>query len=263
MSLEVLPSTHDVIAVRIDGKLDHASLQRVMDMVEQSLSDRDETHMFIEAIGFGGFEAAHLGEYVRRALPLLGKLKRFGRIAVVSDQAWVRAAARIESALLPNIGYEVYDIGEREQALAWVEGRESRAHGAGIRVMETSRPDVLAFEIDGKLARRDLEAVAERFTAAMAGHETTRVLGRIVRLGGAELRGLLDDDLIRMKLAALGSVERYAIVGGPPWLAGWVSVIDRLAKADIRHFELGEEAAAWKWIEAESRTRPSIMASGK
>ena len=66
-----------------------------------------------------------------------------------------------------------------------------------------------------------------------------------------------------MKLAALGSVERYAIVGGPAWLAGWVSLIDRLAKADIRHFEFGDEAEAWKWIEAEPRARPSIMASGK
>jgi hypothetical protein len=234
-----------------------------MDMVEQSLSGNDKTHMFIEAVGFGGFEAAHLPEYLRRALPLLGKLGRFGRIAVVSDQAWVRAAARIESALLPNIGYEVFDIDQREQALAWVEGRESRPRDAGIHVVETSRPDVLAFEIDGKLTRRDLEAVAERFSAAMAGKAPTRVLGRISRLDGAELGGLVDDDLIRMKFAALDSVERYAIVGGPAWLAGWVSIIDRLAKAEIRYFQLREEASAWEWVGAEPAARPAMMTEGQ
>jgi len=74
MSLELLPSAPDVIAIRIQGKLEHEALQLVMDKVEQSLAANERTHMFIEAVGFGGFEAACLPEYLRRALPLLGKL---------------------------------------------------------------------------------------------------------------------------------------------------------------------------------------------
>jgi hypothetical protein len=58
-------------------------------------------------------------------LPLFGKLGRFGRVAVVADQAWIRAGTRPESALLPNISYRVYLPHERDEALAWVTGKSS------------------------------------------------------------------------------------------------------------------------------------------
>jgi hypothetical protein len=256
MSLDILPSAPDVIAVRVQGQLEHDEMERAIDLIERSISANERTHVFVEAIGFRSLDMQHLSDYLRRTWPLLGKLKRFGRIAVVSDQAWLRAAARIESALLPNISYEVFGPSEREQALAWVEGRESYPHRGGIRAVETDRRDVFAFEIDGKLMERDLEAVADTFLA----QAPSRAIGKIIRFGGAELGGLLDGDFVRMKLAAMSSVERYAIVGGPEWLAGWISLVDGLAKADIRHFALQEEAAAWEWVGAQPRSRGQASA---
>ena len=125
MSIEILPSANDVIAVRLQGKLAHDELERVIDLIERSISERELTHVFVEDIGFTGIDMQHLPQYLQRARPLLFKLKRFGRIAVVSDQAWVRNAARFESALMPKISYETYSAAERDHALAWVEGRES------------------------------------------------------------------------------------------------------------------------------------------
>ena len=52
-------------------------------------------------------------------------------------------------------------------------------------------------------------------------------------------------------VAAPSGVERHAIVGGQAWLAGWVSLANGLARAEIRHFPLSEEAAAWAFIGAE------------
>jgi len=43
-------------------------------------------------------------------------------VAVVADQAWIRAGTRIESALLPHISYRTYMPDERSEALAWVVG---------------------------------------------------------------------------------------------------------------------------------------------
>jgi len=65
----------------------------------------------------------HMG----RALPLFGKLGRFGRVAVVADQAWMRAATRFESAVLPNVSYRVFEPGERDEALAWARGENVAA----------------------------------------------------------------------------------------------------------------------------------------
>jgi hypothetical protein len=55
-------------------------------------------------------------------LPLFGKLERFGRVAIVADQAWVRLGAQIESALLPDISYRTFTPDRSAEALAWVRG---------------------------------------------------------------------------------------------------------------------------------------------
>lgn len=49
---------------------------------------------------------------------------RLDRIAVISDEAWLRAASRIESALLPGVSYAVYDADEADAARAWVLGKD-------------------------------------------------------------------------------------------------------------------------------------------
>ena len=252
MTMEILPSAANVIALRMQGKLEHAEVMRMIELMEASINAHDTTHVFAEIIDFSGVEAAHVGEYLRRAGPFLKQLKRFGRIAVVSDQTWLRAAAKVESALLPNISYETFRLDERDEALAWVEGRTSRPRGTGLRVVETRRPEVLAFEVDGPITEDELEVIAERFTDNK-GRAPTRVIGKVVRLGGVQFKGLLDDDFIKMKLAAFSSVERYALVGGPAWLARWISLANAFTKADLRHFPLENEAAAWTWVEADLR----------
>jgi hypothetical protein len=65
----------------------------------------------------------HLG----RAMPMFGKLSRFGRVAVVADQAWIRFASRLESAILPFVSYRVFEPDRRADALAWVAGSEALA----------------------------------------------------------------------------------------------------------------------------------------
>lgn len=63
-------------------------------------------------------------------VPLMRWVWRLDRIAVVSDEAWMRAASRIESALLPGVTYAVYDAEESEAARAWVLG-EGNEEGEG------------------------------------------------------------------------------------------------------------------------------------
>ena len=80
----------------------------------------DKVHVFVETQGISSLELSSLPHYFSRAMPLFGKLNRFGRVAVVADQAWIRVGTRIESALLPFISYRVFEPDERDEALAWV-----------------------------------------------------------------------------------------------------------------------------------------------
>src|SRR5688500_4301007 len=120
--LEELDSVDDVLAVRISHKITGTDLDAIMDRLDELMAGHDKIHVFVETHQIDGIELTSLPGYMARALPLFGKLDKFGRVGVVADQGWVRAGSRLESAMLPGIKYRVYEPDERAEALAWVTG---------------------------------------------------------------------------------------------------------------------------------------------
>lgn len=118
--IELLDSPGDVIALKVSHRITGAELDTIMDRLDEAMAAHDKIHIFVETHSIDGIELSGLASYAARAMPLFGKLGRFGRVAVVADQAWVRAGTRLESALLPNIRYRTYMPEERDEALAWV-----------------------------------------------------------------------------------------------------------------------------------------------
>lgn len=121
--LDFITSAADVLALRVSNKISGDDLDAVMDRLEAMLAKHSKIHVYVEACSIEGIELSGLPSYTARALPLLGKLNRFGRVAVVADQAWMRAGTRIESAMLPFISYRVFQPEQRDEALSWVEGK--------------------------------------------------------------------------------------------------------------------------------------------
>jgi hypothetical protein len=118
--LEFIEGRDDVLAVTVSGKLTGTDLSAVMDRLEHIMANHDTVHIFTETRTFTGIEVSELPSYFARAFPLFGKLHRFGRVAVVADQAWVRTATRVESAVLPGITYRTFEPEQRDEALQWV-----------------------------------------------------------------------------------------------------------------------------------------------
>jgi hypothetical protein len=122
--LDMMDTAKDVVAVRVAGRVTGADLDMVMNRLEEAMRGNDKVHVFVETSAIDAIEIAALPSYIARAAPLFGKLDRFGRVAVVADQAWIRLATRIESAILPFISYRVFAPEQRDVALAWVAGSE-------------------------------------------------------------------------------------------------------------------------------------------
>jgi hypothetical protein len=118
--LEFLDTPDSILALKLTGSIKGADLDAIMDRLDAAFERHEIVHIFVETQGIDGIEIAGLPSYAARALPLFGKLKRFGRVAVVADQAWVRIGAQIESAILPFISYRTYEPEDRAKALTWV-----------------------------------------------------------------------------------------------------------------------------------------------
>jgi hypothetical protein len=115
-----LHAPDDVIAVAVEDRITAADLDALMDRLEACLARHDPVHMYVETRSIGSLELAGFGAHLARAMPLMGQLRRFGRVAVVADQAWMRAGSRAESAMLPFVRYRVFTPERQAEALAWV-----------------------------------------------------------------------------------------------------------------------------------------------
>ena len=122
-----LNSPDDVLALEISGTITGEDLDAIMDRTEAIMARHDKIHVFVETRDIEGMQLSALPHHMSRAFPLFSKLDRFGRVAVVSDQAWMRVGTRLESAFLPNISYRVCKPEERDEALQWALGREKVA----------------------------------------------------------------------------------------------------------------------------------------
>jgi hypothetical protein len=218
--------------------------------LRSALDANAKTHIYAEIVDLGGMSAESLVTGFKWAPEWLGKLDRFGRVAIVADQTWIRWAAKAESALLPHVSYETFETSARERAFAWVQGEVASPHAPAIKLIETDKPDVFGFEIDGHAGKDELDAISAHFRKELEGKEKVRVVGRIRNLGGLQMAGLFTSDYFAMKRGFLEKLDRYAVVGGPAWLRATLNSLAPLFRAEIRHFEPDEEVAAWQWVEA-------------
>ena len=56
-----------------------------------------------------------------RTAEFLALQKRFQKVAVLTDQAWVRQSARMQAVALPDTELKVYDLADEADARVWLE----------------------------------------------------------------------------------------------------------------------------------------------
>lgn len=118
-----IDSRDDTLAVKLSRTITGDDLDAVMDRVDEILVRHEKMQFFVETEHIDGLQLSALPHHLSRSIPILGQLRRFGRVAVVADQAWMRSATRLESALLPYVSYKVYEPKDRREALEWLEDK--------------------------------------------------------------------------------------------------------------------------------------------
>ena len=257
-----IDSAGDIIACSVRGGFTSAEIDALVSKVERALETNARTHMFVEIDGIADFDWSVLAKQLPRGLAMLRYLDRFGRIAVVSDDAWIRLWTRAESALLPGISYELFKCRERDRAFTWVQGLVESPHAAALTIIPTDNPSVLAYAIDGSVTAADMDkAVAEFGPKVAASSRSIRVLAKVGALDFPNVTALIRDRYFDLKKDTLGRLERYAVVGGPEWLRRAVQGMAPVLSFEIRYFEPSEEAEAWQWIGASPQSQVTSAAA--
>lgn len=117
--LEVLPSPGAVAAFKVAGTLSGADYDRIIAEVETKLSLHQRIGVLMDLAEFEDITLEAAWKDIRYDLSKLSQLKRFPRLAVISDKQWMRIAAAFADAF-PFLEVRHFSTAEASAALPWV-----------------------------------------------------------------------------------------------------------------------------------------------
>jgi len=156
--------------------------------------------------------------------------------------------------LIPAVEIRTFSSSERDQAIAFaaepVDPPTEPKHG--VTVLETGSPQILGFEIEGRLSKADMDRVVEPLQHAFESDQKIDLI--VVWKGGIRFDPsiITDASVISMKLSSVSHIRRYAVVGGPGWMKNVVGTVASALPIDIRVFGSDDEGDAWEWLKSAS-----------
>ena len=253
--LEILQSAGHLVAMKIAGELSGSDVQRAYDALGTALKQHERVSFFAEVDDSFELSLDAMVKDITNGLSQLGKLTRYHRAAVVTDKKWLATLARVEGLVFAWMEVRVFPISEREAAFDWASQPpppkpEPVVPPPAIKFIKTTKPNVIAFEIDGRITEKDMDLAIRTMDEVYKSDGKIRVLGRLTNMKGLDLRAVARQDLFSMKSQAMKRAERYAVVGAPAWLRNFLELINPMFSTEIRVFDAANENDAWEWLEA-------------
>jgi hypothetical protein len=254
--IEILESPKHLVAVKISGKITAADIDKAYTVSRDALKENDRISFFAEITESLAFTPEGLMKDLTEGIKNLGRLSKYYRAAVVTDKGWLGALVRVEGLVFSSIDFRVFEPAERDKAFAWASETPAplpkpQEPGASIHFLQTTNPNVFAYEINGRVRSKDVKAVVNQFKPHLEKEGKVNVLAKLSDFNGFDLFAMIEDDLVRTKFKSLSKVDKYAVIGPKPWMRNLLELFYPLTSVKLRVFDKDEEAAAWEWVGAQ------------
>ena len=113
--------------------------------------------------------------------------------------------------------------------------------------LERGKGKVVAFEIGESVTKEEVEQMLAQMREAVDEHGRIRLLVRME--GWPKNATAAFAERIRFAKDHYGDIDRYAVVGDHRLVEFLTEATDKVVSMELRHFDLPEEEAAWRWIE--------------
>lgn len=119
---DVTPDGDNRLILDIAGTIDRETMARGLDALLAASDGFSGGLMLYRIRDFHWPALDALAIEVRRLPALFGLLRRFDRVAVVADPAWIRRVSEWEGALMPGIAIKGFAEDEEDAAIRWLDG---------------------------------------------------------------------------------------------------------------------------------------------
>jgi hypothetical protein len=110
------------VDIEISDKLDSEEMKQALDELVDQSKDLENGLMLYDIIDFKMPSMGALAIEFSRLPALFGLIKKYQRIAVLSDTNWIKKASELEGMLIPGLEIKAFDRNQRKEAEAWLSG---------------------------------------------------------------------------------------------------------------------------------------------
>lgn len=126
-----------------------------------------------------------------------------------------------------------------------------------VHPVQTTRDNLLAFRITGKVTKEDMHEMAEMSNTAFDRFETVDMLLIFDNFDGQELGALFDIESMKAQFRSIMNVGRYVVVGAPESARALIEGMGAILPLKAMTFDKADERLAW----AELGAQPTATAT--
>tara|TARA_R110002167_G_scaffold45324_3_gene136219 strand:- start:13682 stop:14455 length:774 start_codon:yes stop_codon:yes gene_type:complete len=244
-----------VLDIRLSGKLTGNDMSAYRSALEAKIKEHQHIGMVVDFTELSDIGAEGLAAGVQADMEFFSHIGQFYRVALVSDKEWPGVIVALIQSLISKPQFKAFASSQRDAAIKWTAeiptAVEKSKHASSMRIIRSSKDDVMGFEINGAMTADAVSAVMTELNKFLEAHDKVRLLARIDHFNGVDPAVFMHSGLLSMKLAAMQKVERYAVVGAPGWMHKAIETMNPLfPDIDMRPFAADKEAEAWHWLGA-------------
>ena len=115
----------DLISIDAQGELNPDNIPEAVDQIMEQTSEEDPKSLLVrlQHMDLGPLHA--VASTWSRKSEFFALQKRFSKVAVLTDQPWVRQSAKMQAVALPDTELKVYDLDAEADARIWLEKQET------------------------------------------------------------------------------------------------------------------------------------------
>lgn len=240
-----------VYELTLKGVVEKADIETMERELTPALKGDGPLGLVIRAEDWTDLTADAMAEDMKFEFGLLPQWAKIAKMAIVTDLQAFSALFRWIDPILPMIEMRAFPSSEAAEAHAFASDLPDRAtagSGPGIKLLADGSNGVVAFEVDGRITEKDVDAVFAPLEGVMESDAKINVLAKFTRWDGFDPALLMDRSTMGSKFGMIGHLKRYAIVGAPAWMRGMVSAMGPMMPFEMRFFEARDEAEARSWV---------------
>ena len=108
--------------IELSGKLNSADMKIALDELASKAQDVSNGAMMYTIVDFHFPSLGAIAVEFSRLPSMFGLIKKFNKAAILTDKTWLKKASEFEGALMPGLDIKTFDLNQKTEAEAWLQG---------------------------------------------------------------------------------------------------------------------------------------------